>query len=550
MPIYPQTKTYRGGFYHNKLTNGVNDRVYDAKDLRKPYNVIYTDGVKPDKDGTAGDNLKVSSLGGLSISVAAGFAQLGGAWFENKSAYNITLDTASAAERYDCVIIRNDDSESVREPSIYIKSLSAIPTINNLIREGDIYEICVAYVRVPALATSITDANIVDTRTDGALCNVMSGVGAMVVRTYRNTYFSETANQRVIPIGIPQYDKSRDDLTVIVNGRVFAEGDNYVIWSNAKEVSLNIGLPVVGTRIDFEVRKNVNAAGAETVVQEVAELRKEMTATNRILENYYYCNGVNDNVNISNIAKAFLSLDFYHSMKLHIIGHFGFTEMVGGTGSTSDPYKLFDFGTFANTPKPKVILDFYECDEISVLVADGAYTTIFGGTAIEVRGANVYASNTTTGTIIRIFDDAVKRLKVEDCRFWLTGYKNSLIAMNGTFVNCRGSIANVTENSYCFLPSNNGIIRITGGEYYAYTGDSSKQSSIVGQSSADAVSVLYGVNAPTIERSGFYQTNSILQWAGGGILSCTDLISALPLIVVSGISNIRGTIVKNKPNLM
>lgn len=548
MPIYPTNKTYRGGFYNSKKVNGVDDRAYTAEDIRKPYDVIYTDGILAEADGTAGDQLKVTKTGDFGIAVATGYAKLGGAWFENESPYNITLDSADSTDRYDCVIIRNDDSDDMREPLIYINPLSAVPTVNDLTRTDKVYEICVAYIRVPAFAAEITDENIVDTREDGSLCNTMRGVGATVIRTYRNTYFSETANQRVIPIGIPQYDKSRDDLTVIVNGLVFAEGDNYVIWSNSKEVSLNIGLPVVGTRIDFEVRKNVNAAGAETVVQEVGELREEMTAANRILTNYYYCNGVNDNVNISNIVKAFLGLNFYHSMKLHIIGHFGFAQMYGGAGTTSDPYKLFDFGTFAEVPKPKVILDFTECEEIPVLVDDGKYTVIFGGSAIDVIGANVYASNTTVGTIIRIFDDSVKRLKAEDCRFWLTGYKNSLIAMNGTFVNCRGSIANITENSYCFLPSNYGLLRITGGEYYAYTGDSTKQSSVVGQSSAEAVSILYGVSAPTTARSGFYQTNSILQWAGGGILSCTDLVSALPMIVVAGISNIRGTIEKSKAN--
>jgi hypothetical protein len=61
---------------------------------------------------------------------------------------------------------------------------------------------------------------------------------------------------------------------------------------------------------------------------------------------------------------------------------------------------------------------------------------------------------------------------------------------------------------------------------------------------------LNGVNAPTLARSGFYQTNSVLQWAGGGILSCTDLVSALPLITVAGISNIRGTIEKSKAGAM
>lgn len=548
MPVYPVNKTFWGGFYNNNKVNGADDRVYSAADIRKPYDTVFTDGIKPAEDGTAGDNLRVDLVGDMTISVSAGHAKLGGAWFENRANYVITLDIAENTDRYDCVIVRNDDSADVREPSIYIKSLTRIPTVNDLERSETVYEICIAYVRVPAFAANITSDNVIDTREDGNLCNTMRGVGAMVVRTFHNTYFSETINQRIIPIGIPQYDKSRDALTVIVNGLVFAEGVNYVIWSNSKEISLNIGLPVVGTRIDFEVAKNVNAAGAETVVQEVGELREEMTAANRILANYYYCNGVNDNVNISNIVKSFLSLDFYHSMRLHIIGHFGFTDMLGGDGTTSNPRKLFDFGTFANVPKPKVILDFTECEEISVPVDNGKYTVIFGGSAIEVVGTNVYASNTTVGTIIRIFDDSVKRLKAEDCRFWLTGYKNSLIAVSGTFVNCRGSIANVTENSYCFLPSSYGFLRITGGEYYAYTGDSTKQSSIVGQSAAEAVSILYGVSAPTTERSGFYQTNSLLQWAGGGMMSCTDLVSALPLIVVSGISNIRGTITKSKTN--
>ena len=548
MPIYPTNKTYRGGFYNNKKVNGVDDRPYTAEDMRKPYDVIYTDGVLAEADGTAGNQLKVTATGNLGISVATGYAKLGGAWFENESPYNITLDAAESTEKYDCVIIRNDDSDDTREPLIYINRLSSVPTVNDLTRTDKVYEVCVAYVRIPAFAADITDENIVDTREDGSLCNTMRGVGATVIRTYRNTYFSKVTGETDIPIGISQFNRSRDELTVIVNGRVFAEDANYTILNNST-IRLAIGLPVVGTRIDFEVAKNVNAAGAETVVQEVGELRREMTAANRILTNYYYCNGVNDNVNISNIVKAFLELGFYHSMKLHIIGHFGFSQMYGGAGTTSNPYKLFDFGTFAEVPKPKVILDFTECEEISVLVEDGSYTVIFGGSAIDVIGANVYASNTTVGTIIRIFDDSVKRLKAEDCRFWLTGYKNSLIAMNGTFVNCRGSIANITENSYCFLPSNNGIVRITGGEYYAYTGDSTKQSSIVGQSSAESVSILYGVSAPTTERPSFYQTNSILQWAGGGILSCTDLVSALPLIVVSGISNIRGTITKSKPNI-
>lgn len=547
MPTYPATKTYRAGFYNNHKVNGQDDRVYTAEDVRKPYDTVFSDGVMPEADGTAGDCLKVSSTGGMGISVGVGNAKLGGAWFQNERPYNITLDVGGDALRYDCVIIRNDDSEDVREPSIYIKSLNAPPKVSDLTRDDKIYEICVGYVQVAALASKV--GNIVDTRMHGTLCNIMSGVGAMVVRIYRNTYFSQTANQTVIPIGISQFNKSKDVLTVIVEGRTFTEGVNYTITDN-EQITLAVGLPVVGTRIDFEVTKNVNAAGAETVVQEVAELRKEMNANNNKLRHYYYCNGINDNINISNIVKEFLNLNFYHSMDLHVVGHFGFAEMAAGDGTSGSPYKLFDFGTFTTLPKPKVFIDFSDCDEISVPIADGTNNILFAGSSFNLRGANIYAANTTVNTVIRAIDPNVKAIKASDCRFWITAYKNSLIAWNGTFENCRGSVANVVDNSYCFQPVSSGIIRVIGGEYYAYTGDSSKQSAVVGQSGADAVSILYGVNAPTVARSGYLQTNSLLQWTGGGMLNCTDLVSALPMTVVSGISNIRGTIAQSKPNLM
>lgn len=555
MPTYQDLKTYEAGFYNNKRTGDVDDRVYSAKDVREPYCTVFSKGIMPDTDGTAGGYLKVTANGGMGISVAAGTANLG-AWFKNTGAYSITLDPSGGSVRYDCVIIRSDDisttrSDNVavdREPSIYIKSLTAVPTINDLIRNDNTYEMCIAYVKVKALATSITSADIIDTRTDGSLCNVMSGVGATVVRVYKNTYFSQTENQTVIPIGIAQYNRSKDALSVIVEGRTFTEGVNYTITDNS-QITLAVGLPIVGTKIEFEVAKNVNAAGAETVVQEVNELRKEMTANNNKLRHYYYCNGLTDNINISNIVKEFLSLSSYNSMDLHVVGHFGFTQMAAGSGTSGNPYKLFDFGTFGTLPNPKVFIDFSDCDEISVPVTDGTNNVIFGGSSFNIRGANVIASNTTVNTIIRVIDPNVKVVKATDCRFWITAYKNSLIAWNGTFENCRGSVANIVENSYCFQPASAGIVRIIGGEYYAYS-TSGYSSAIVGQSGANAVSILYGVNAPTLARSGFVQTNSLLQWTSGGTMNCTDLVSALPMTVAAGISNIRGTIALSKAGLM
>lgn len=544
MPIYG-TITYKAGFYNNKKdANGNDDRAYNAEDIRKPYNTVYTKGIMPASDGTAGDTLKVSLLSGMKIGVASGSANLG-AWFENASAFNITLDNSTGSDRYDCVIIRNDDNDNVRMPSIYIKSLSRVPTINDLTRNDKIYEICVAYIKIPALSTGITESNIVDTRESGQLCNVMSGVGATVVRTLRNTVYSDTANQRNFAIGISQFDTARDQLTVIIEGRILSE-TAYTIASKWT-VSLDIGLPVIGTRVDFIVTKSVNAAGANTVVQEVGALINEMAIVNKTLEHHYYCNGQTDNVNISTIVKNFLSGGGYGSLDLKVHGTFGAVAPVNGTGVSTNAYKWFDFSV--TNPTRRATVDFTDCSQITLDIASGTYNIAFLGDYIRIVGANIFMQNTASGTNNRIFSSAKGEIFAENCRFYLSGYSGCTIAECGTFTNCRASVTNTTGHSYCFTSASTTLLRINGGEYYAYTASNSHYSAIVGLTSGtDAVAILNGVNAPTVERSGYYQTHSLYQTTG--IISCTDLISALTLNVVSGASNIRGTIAKSKAGLM
>lgn len=547
MPSYQRIKTYRGGFYDNKAANG-NDRVYTAKDIRKPYDVVFSDGIMPAADGTVGDNLKVNLVGDMVISVNAGNAKLGGAWFENTGTYNITLDSHGSAERYDCVILRNDDSDEVREPSILIKSLNRVPTSADLIRPvngvGDIYEVCLAYVRVPALEGDIT---IVDTREDGQLCNVMSGVGAMVVRTYRNTVFTERAGQTGITIGIPQFNRLRDHLTVIIEGRILSS-NAYTIPTNTY-IELVTGLPVVGTKIDFEVRKNVNAAGADTVVQEVGGLLSDMANVNATLEHHYYCNGSTDNENISTIIYNFQNnYTDYGSMNLVIHGTFGATSPRGGAGTADNPYYWISAAQGAASTR-RVTLDFTDCRQISINCETGTYNTIIFGMDVRIIGANIVA---TGGTAIYMFSTAgATTIFAENCRFWITCESGGFIARSGTFKNCRASVMNATWHSYCFVPISASLLRLEGGEYYAYTGSPSTDhvSAVVGLTSGEnAVAILYAVNAPTSARSGYRQTNSIYQTTG--MISCTDLISVLPLNVVTGQANIRGTLVFSKPGLM
>ena len=264
----------------------------------------------------------------------------------------------------------------------------------------------------------------------------------------------------------------------------------------------------------------------------------------------YVCNGIDDNVKLSEIAQTWLNGGTdYACKKISVYGTFGCSAAYGGAGTSANPYRWTSVGTDANTNR-RIIFDFSSCGQINLPIASGTVNTVFHGYNAHIIGANVIVNQSGSGTIVKGFSSSAGAVYAENCRFWFTCYQDSVIANAGTFVNCRASVANLINNSYCFLPFSGSLLRINGGEYYAYTSASTAKSAVVGQSGENAVSILYGVNAPTVSRSGFYQTNSIIQYAGGGILNCTDLVSALTVTTVAGISNIRGTIAKSKPGLM
>jgi hypothetical protein len=93
----------------------------------------------------------------------------------------------------------------------------------------------------------------------------------------------------------------------------------------------------------------------------------------------------------------------------------------------------------------------------------------------------------------------------------------------------------------------NSLLRLNGGEFMAYSGSASSVSAVVGHQAnvANAVSILNGVNAPTWERGGYYQTHSIKQYNGGGVIHCRDLVSTLPVDAIYN-AEIVGTIAKSK----
>lgn len=535
------------------------DRNYNADDLSDFLSIVCETGVvKTDSVNGEPQGLKVVATGGMKVNVSAGKAVIKGKGAINPAVESFTITAnGTTSNRYDYIVVKYDNNVSVRDIYLdYRTGTSAIPTVESLVRNDKVYELLLAYITVAPNATSITQANITDTRGKAELCPWFTAVKGYddyydaAMQKHTGIVVMEASGQRAITkIPTTLYNERYSIVNVYTNG-IKEPSTNYELQVGSTYIVVNFkAAKAADTVILVELENFIDGEGMGTVLAQYAQLVQDVANLNEAGEFNYICNGVNDNILISNLVKTFMSANFYHSMKLNIIGNFGFTQMANGTGVSTNPYRLFDLGTFANVPKPKAILDFSNCNEISVPVASGKYTTIFGGTKINVVGANIYAANTAVDTTIRVFDDAAKRVKADDCHFMITGYKYSYIAWGGDFTNCTGSVTNVIENSYCFQTATANTLRLVGGEYCAYTGDANKQSAILGQSAADAVSVLYGVSAPTVAQSGYYQTHSLLQWAGGGVLRCTDLISALPLVVVASIAEIRGTITKSKTNV-
>lgn len=565
----------KSGFYNAMNVGGEYDRKYNADDYKNVFAAFLKDGVR--RSGL--DDFRVTASG-LALTAKMGYAICGGRWVNLDADYSIgsIIPPVGDYSRIDAVVLRVDANETTRAASLLIRT--GTPASNPQAPAKDtstnVTELILAHVLVAPNATTVT---VTDTRPNTSLCGwITTPVGYddffTSLDSQFDTWFSNTKNTLAsvtlfkqynwrtvlegsatsVTFSIPQYTSGGTDIIqVYVNGLLEVEGVDYTISGNTITFGTGgggTGTKIAGTEIVVLCYKSIDGTGLGSVSDEITELQNDMALLADTNEYKYVCNGIDDNVKLSDIAQTWLNGGTdYACKKISVYGTFGCSAAYGGAGTSANPYRWISVGTDADTNR-RIIFDFSCCSQISLPIASGTVNTVFHGYNAHIIGANVIVNQSGSGTIVKVFGSTVGAVYAENCRFWLTCYQDSRISNTGTFVNCRASVANTVNNSYCFLPFDGSLIRLNGGEYYAYTGSSSAQSAVIGQSATNAVSILYGVNAPTVSRSGYYQTNSIMQYAGGGIMNCTDLVSALTVTVVSGISNIRGTIAMSKPGLM
>lgn len=552
------------GFFNALNVNGVYDRKYNANDYSENLAVIISNGVLR----SANDDLRVTASG-MIVSVAAGRAWINGKWYRNTAPLSFTVPTPPAGgSRYDRIVLRYDNGVAGRKIALrYVQGVAAnSPAKTAPVRSGEIFEIVLADIYVGTNATSVT---VTDKRADESVCGwIYSTVGNesffKTLDNEFNTWFAQTRENlasvtlfkryvwktnlesagKVVAFSIPQFNEETTYLDVYVNGWLASEGEDYTRSGSILTFANNL---VGGTEILVKAYKSIDGTGILSVADEITELQNQMAAVYTSDGYDYICNGVDDNVKLSAIAREWLEGgDDYSSRTIRVYGTFGAQAPVGGDGSMFDPYRWIEVAgdNYANR---KIIFDFSCCSQLTFPVVAGALNYIFYGIDAHIIGADVNVYEKAANTTIIAFSTVAGAVYAESCRFWITGYTTCKVACTGTFDNCRASVANSTGESFCFTPLSNSLLRLNGGEYMAYSGSAATTSAVVGlaASSTNAVSILNGVNAPTWERGGYYQTHSIHQYPSGGVMNCRDLVSELP-VNAKGTNNISGTIAKSK----
>lgn len=561
------------GFFNAKLVDGIYDRRYNAKDYRDNLGAIISDGVR-----RSGDNdLKVSAVGGnMQYTVGLGRAWIKGGWYHNDSTYVGTVPTANVTlPRIDRVVLRFNSNDAVRDIHIvYLQGeASNSPVAPSLTRTDEIYDLCLAEIAVGAGATSINQSNITDKRGDATVCGWITTPvgyedyfdsidGAMyehleniddewqgmkenwasvtVFKRYVDRQTTQTTSNVAI-VNIPQYDPTGVDiLDVFVNGIYLVKDVDYTL--SGKIVTFT-NEKIAGTEIIFVVYKSIDGTGLGDVSDEITELQNQMAELNVIDEYRYVCKGVADNIALSDMCTQFFDGNPQDGkeIKINVYGTFVASVPYAGEGTSVNRYKWFNVSP-TGTVSRKITLDFSNCSKIVLPISDGTYNIIFHGKDMTIIGASVEASNIANNTAIEAFGSTDGNIKAVRCRFNLSGYQRTFIAETGTFDDCIGTCSVVNGEGYCFYTNANGLLRIMGGEFKAYTQAASSNAMAVKQIDTGAVTVTYAMNCPTVEKSGYRQTHAIL--ATGGTAVVRDTITQLT--VTAG--TISTTINANKPD--
>ena len=536
----------KSGFFDALISGGVADRSYTAADYRDCLAVVISNGVLR----SINNDLNVTASG-LDITVGVGRGFINGGYYHNTAALALATVTPPVANsRIDNVVLRFD--ESVGERAITLEYVtgeaSADPTAPSLTRAGDVYELCIAQILVAAGANSVT---ITDTRSDANLCgwvystsgdnsfftslddefetwfesvkNSLSSVTLFKRYSWTTTLGSQSSQ---VTFDIPQYDADTCFIDVYVNGFLVTD------YTQSGSVITFTDTLAAGSVIIVRAYKSIDGTGIMDVSDEITELQNEYATISGAGKFIYTATGTNDNISLSEIAKAFrdksyssvsqaaedflealggnaylAALEDNYHVTISVVGKLGVTAAYLGGGTSVNPYKWFDLDG--------VIFDFSKCDTISITCGAGTYNSIING---DIRHCKLTASG---GTILAFYG-----AKCDDCDFTVSATGDAVIAKSGEFINCTFSARSSAANAYVFYPSDQQYIRIIGGTFTAYNNENVSALSAVLYQNVSGLITAQNINCPVVIVSDMEQQYLAYCLAGSTIIDIVH--SALP----------------------
>ncbi len=562
------------GFFNALESGGVYDRKYNADDYTSNLAAIISTGVRRSGD----DDLRVTASG-LTVTVGVGRAWIDGRWFYNDTAYNIETVTppVGTLSRVDGVYLQANSNVAVRNIQLVYKTgtPSSSPTAPACTRENGVFEIQLASI---AVAPNASGVSVTDTRGNTDVCGwITSPVGYDDYFTSLDneftTWFDNTkdtlasvtlfkqymwrsvlsAAATTVTFDIPQYDSTGTDIiNVYVNGLLETPTDDYTLSGSTITFTKQ---KIAGTEVVVICYKSIDGTGLGSVSDEITELQNQVAELGDINDYYYFCNGANDNVQISTIVQNFFngSTSDNKKMKIHVVGTFGASGAAGGSGSSTVHSRWFNFAIAGSTNR-QVTLDFYNCSPIDIQPTSGTFNAIFYGGNFNVEGLTLTAGATTYSSLhlCGVEGAAINTpVSFTDCNITLTGAWNSgtmYFTNFGTVTNCKIIVINQLNSAAVFYMETNAcLVQINGGKYYAYTGLSEGFAAGIYSATGLTTAAVTAVGAafPSTGKTSLYQTNAVR--FNSGYITALGLITPLTIATTSSATaSITGTIPLDK----
>lgn len=551
------------GFWNSLLVNGEHDRRYNADDYSNNLAVIISDGVLR----SSADDLRPVA-NGMGVDIGIGRAWIRGKHYYNDTVYNMVVPAAPTTyPRIDRIMLRFDKSLASRSILLhYEEGTPAASPVAPAPLDNDTYKdlvICDVYVAVNA-----TEAVVTDKRADKEVCGwVYSVVGdesffksldnsfaawfmqkkddLASVTVFKDHVWSGetvTAGQTVVAFDIPQYDPTGVDVIMVYfNGSLMVEGVDYTLENSVITFAT---AKSAGQRVVVHCWKSYDGTGLGSMVDKVVELENKVNALGDMSEYNYFATGAADNIALSEIAQAFLAgEDDGKTLTIKVYGNLGVASPNGGSGTTGDPYQWFTLGV-TGTVSRRVCFDFENAGRVNITCGAGTQNTVFYGGNIRVKNLRLRVECNTANTVCVGFGDTTGNVLAENCVIYINGYSGCYVAANGVFRDCSFACVNSANVGRCYIPAAGSLLRIFGGDAFAYAASGRGSAAIYVASGIDAAVVADGVNFPTSARSGLSQGHAIYDL--GNNKKSTYIGSITTLTVDAAGQNVYGTIAANR----